>query len=113
MLQGSALELTFILMYFVRSIIRVCVSIDDYNALVKPKLLTFLYMQYLEAAQLSVLLQEVNNLSASQNWGARHGSVLCISSLLKHNPSTIMTSSLFSSMLNSLKSSLKDEKVPS
>lgn len=78
--------------------------------LLKPNL-TFLFLQFLEAAQLSVLLQEVRDLSASPKWSARHGSVLCIASLLKHNPSTIMTSSLFSSMLNSLKSSLKDEKV--
>ncbi|KAJ0229809.1 Protein ILITYHIA [Hirschfeldia incana] len=68
--------------------------------------------QYLEAAQLSDLLQEVISLSASQKWSSRHGSVLCIASLLKHNPSTIMTSSLFSTLLNSLKSSLKDEKFP-
>lgn len=78
----------------------------------KPNLLAFVFLQYLEAAQLSVLLQEVISLSASQKWSSRHGSVLCIASLLKHNPSTIMTSSLFSALLNSLKSSLKDEKVP-
>lgn len=85
-------------------------TIDDYYALLKPNL-KFLFLQFLEAAQLSVLLQEVRDLSASPKWSARHGSVLCISYLLKHNPSTIMTSALFSSMLNSLKSSLKDEKV--
>ncbi|CAG7894016.1 unnamed protein product, partial [Brassica rapa] len=68
--------------------------------------------QYLEAAQLSVLLQEIISLSTSPKWSSRHGSVLCIASLLKHNPSTIMTSPLFSAVLNSLKSSLKDEKFP-
>ncbi|XP_010550811.1 PREDICTED: eIF-2-alpha kinase activator GCN1 [Tarenaya hassleriana] len=68
--------------------------------------------QYLEAAQLSHLLEELKELSTSQNWGARHGSLLVISSLLKHNPSTIFTSSVFSSMLYSLKNSVKDEKFP-
>lgn len=80
--------------------------------LMKPKLLTVVFLQYLEAAQVSVLLQEIISLSTSPKWSSRHGSVLCIASLLKHNPSTIMTSSLFSAVLNSLKISLKDEKVP-
>ncbi|XP_010470324.1 PREDICTED: eIF-2-alpha kinase activator GCN1-like isoform X1 [Camelina sativa] len=85
---------------------------DDDQVRISATSMLGVLSQYLEAAQLSVLLQEVRDLSASQNWCATHGSVLCISSLLKHNPSTIMTSSLFSSMLNSLKSSLKDEKFP-
>jgi HEAT repeat protein len=86
-------------------------SVDDQVRISATSMLGVL-SQYLEAAQLNVLLQEVRDLSASPKWSARHGSVLCIASLLKHNPSTVMTSSLFSSMLNSLKSSLKDEKFP-
>ncbi|ESQ38842.1 hypothetical protein EUTSA_v10022486mg [Eutrema salsugineum] len=85
---------------------------DDDQVRVSSTSMLGVLSQYLEAAQLSVLLQEVRDLSASPKWSARHGSVLCIASLLKHNPSTITTSNLFSSMLNSLKSSLKDEKFP-
>ncbi|KAG2312032.1 hypothetical protein Bca52824_023589 [Brassica carinata] len=85
---------------------------DDDQVRISATSMLGVLSKYLEAAQLSVLLEEVISLSASQKWSSRHGSVLCIASLLKHNPSTIMTSSLFSALLNSLKSSLKDEKFP-
>lgn len=68
-------------------------------------------MQYLEDAQLSEVLIELLNLGSSETWYTRHGSVLTVSSILRHNPSVIVTSPMFSSIIDSLKSSLKDEKV--
>lgn len=73
--------------------------------------LDFLYSQYMEDDQLSELCKELSNLTSSPSWPARHGSVLTISSLLGHNPSTIFISSEFPSILNHLKATLKDEKV--
>lgn len=68
--------------------------------------------QYLEDAQLSEVLIELLNLGSSETWYTRHGSVLTVSSILRHNPSVIVTSPMFSSIIDSLKSSLKDEKFP-
>ncbi|XVE90051.1 hypothetical protein DITRI_Ditri20bG0045600 [Diplodiscus trichospermus] len=68
--------------------------------------------QYMEESQLSDLVQELLDLSSSSNWADRHGAVLTLSSLLRHNPSTIFMSPESSSILFCLKSSLKDEKFP-
>jgi hypothetical protein len=67
--------------------------------------------QYMEDAQLTDLLQELSNLASSPSWSARHGSVLTISSLLRHNPITISLSPLFRFIVEHLKGTLKDEKV--
>lgn len=69
------------------------------------------YLQYVEDDQLSELLQELSNLPLSLSWSARHGSILTISSMLRHNPSVICTSPEFPSILDQLKSALTDEKV--
>ncbi|PPD70698.1 hypothetical protein GOBAR_DD32423 [Gossypium barbadense] len=68
--------------------------------------------QYMEKSELSDLLQELLDLSSSSNWADRHGAVLTLSSLLRHNPSTIFMSPECPSILLRLKSSLKDEKFP-
>ncbi|GMH13085.1 hypothetical protein Nepgr_014926 [Nepenthes gracilis] len=68
--------------------------------------------QYIEAEQLSDLLQELACLASSSNWSARHGSVLTLSTMLRHNASVICGSSKFPSVLASLKRNLKDEKFP-
>lgn len=65
----------------------------------------------MEDAQLSELRQELLNLAFSPSWSARHGFVLTISSLLRHNPSAICMSTEFPSIINHLKATLKDEKV--
>lgn len=67
--------------------------------------------QYMEDAELTDLLQEISNLVSSPSWSARHGSVLTISSLLRHNPNTICLSPLFQLIVDNLKGTLKDEKV--
>ncbi|XP_050224461.1 protein ILITYHIA [Mercurialis annua] len=68
--------------------------------------------QYMEAAQLIDLLQQLANAASSASWVSRHGSVLTISSLLRHSPTSVMTSSEFPSIVNCLKDGLKDEKFP-
>lgn len=65
----------------------------------------------MEDAQLTELLQELSDLTSAPSWSARHGSVLTVSSMLRHNPSAICTSTVFPLILNHLKGTLKDEKV--
>lgn len=68
-----------------------------------------LVFQYLEDNELTDLLEELISM-ASSSWHSRHGSVLTISSMLRHKPSAICQFA-FSSTLGCLKSALKDEKV--
>jgi hypothetical protein len=65
----------------------------------------------MEDAQLTDLLQELSSLVSSPSWSARHGSVLTITSMLRHNPTAICMSPLFQSIVDNLKGTLKDEKV--
>ncbi|KAM1692061.1 hypothetical protein FF1_033688 [Malus domestica] len=68
--------------------------------------------QYLEDDQLTELLQELSDFPPSLSLSARHGYVLTISSMLRHNPSTICLSPEFPSILDRLKGTLIDEKFP-
>ncbi|WCJ36197.1 eIF-2-alpha kinase activator GCN1 [Euphorbia peplus] len=68
--------------------------------------------QYMEAAQLVDLLQQLVDLASSPSWVSRHGSALTISSLLRHNPSSVFTYEDFTSVVGSLKEGSKDEKFP-
>uniref|UniRef100_A0A0A0LH87 TOG domain-containing protein n=1 Tax=Cucumis sativus TaxID=3659 RepID=A0A0A0LH87_CUCSA len=67
--------------------------------------------QYLEDDELTGLLEELINM-ASSSWHARHGSMLTISSILRHKPSAVCQFAMFSSILGCLKTALKDEKFP-
>ncbi|KAG6737001.1 hypothetical protein POTOM_060043 [Populus tomentosa] len=67
---------------------------------------------YMEEHQLDDLLELLSNLASSPSWVSRHGSVLTISSLLRHNPSSVVTSQMFPSIIHCLKDALKDEKFP-
>ncbi|KAG6738186.1 hypothetical protein POTOM_057794 [Populus tomentosa] len=69
-------------------------------------------VQYMEEHQLDDLLELLSNLASSPSWVSRHGSVLTISSLLRHNPSSVVTSQMFPSIIHCLKDALKDEKFP-
>ncbi|KAF7805246.1 protein ILITYHIA [Senna tora] len=68
--------------------------------------------KHLEDVQLTELIQELLSLASSPSWSARHGSVLAMSSMLRHNPVPICLSSSFSSIVDRLKDALKDEKFP-
>jgi HEAT repeat protein len=68
--------------------------------------------QYLEADQFTELIQELSSLANSPNWPPRHGSILTISSLLYHNPAPVFSSSLFPTIVDCLRDTLKDEKFP-
>ncbi|CAH9129951.1 unnamed protein product [Cuscuta epithymum] len=68
--------------------------------------------QYLEDVEVVEVLNGTTNSALSPNWCTRHGAVLTISSILKHNPSIIFSSSSYGAVIDSLKSNLKDEKFP-
>ncbi|CAN6724947.1 unnamed protein product [Malus baccata var. baccata] len=68
--------------------------------------------QYLEDDQLTELLQELSDFPPSLSLSARHGYVLTISSMLRHNPSTMCLSPEFPSIWDRLKGALIDEKFP-
>lgn len=70
-----------------------------------------LILQYLEEYQQPELLEALSDLASSSTWSARHGSVLTISSMLRHNPSMLCASPSFSSVVDCLKDASKDEKV--
>ncbi|KAL0302977.1 UNVERIFIED_CONTAM: protein ILITYHIA [Sesamum radiatum] len=68
-------------------------------------------LQYLENAQISEVLTGVTG-SASSTWTTRHGSILAIASMLRHNAAIVCASPLFTSIIECLRSSMKDEKFP-
>ncbi|KAG8649815.1 hypothetical protein MANES_08G142350v8 [Manihot esculenta] len=67
--------------------------------------------QYTGAAQLVDLLQQLSNSDSSPSWVSSHGSVLTISSLLRHNP-FLITSAEFPLLADCLKDGLQDERFP-
>lgn len=66
--------------------------------------------QYTGAAQLVDLLQQLSNSDSSPSWVSSHGSVLTISSLLRHSP-FLITSAEFPLLADCLKDGLQDERV--
>ncbi|CAI0433676.1 unnamed protein product [Linum tenue] len=69
--------------------------------------------QYMDDSQLADLFQQLADLLLpSSNWVSRHGSILTIASMLSYNPSSVVNSPEFPSVLDFLKRSLKDEKFP-
>ena len=67
--------------------------------------------QYMDDDELSELFGELLSSASSPSWSARHGLVLTLSSMLRHNPSMICASPKFSIGVTFLKDCLKDEKV--
>ncbi|KAK9206128.1 hypothetical protein WN943_016401 [Citrus x changshan-huyou] len=96
----------------VYSVLKDLVYHDDDQVRVSAASILGIMSQYMEDGQLADLLQELLNLASSPSWAARHGSVLVFATFLRHNPSAISMSPLFLSILDRLKSSLKDEKFP-
>lgn len=96
----------------VYSVLKDLVYHDDDQVRVSAASILGIMSQYMEDGQLADLLQELLNLASSPAWTARHGSVLVFATFLRHNPSAISMSPLFLSILDRLKSSLKDEKFP-
>ncbi|KAF2306959.1 hypothetical protein GH714_022778 [Hevea brasiliensis] len=85
---------------------------DDDQVRISAASILGITSQYMEAAQLIDLLQQLSNLASSSSWVSRHGAVLTISSLLRHNPSSVITSAEFPSLVDCLKDGLQDEKFP-
>lgn len=67
---------------------------------------------YLEDIQISEVLKDLPSSALSPIWAARHGSILTISAILRHNPVVICSSSFLATVINCLKNGLKDEKFP-
>ncbi|KAL3564975.1 hypothetical protein D5086_033021 [Populus alba] len=84
---------------------------DDDQVRISAASILGITSQYMEEHQLDDLLELLSNLASSPSWVSRHGSVLTISSLLRHNPSSVVTSQMFPSIIHCLKDALKDEKV--
>ncbi|XP_062084326.1 protein ILITYHIA [Humulus lupulus] len=85
---------------------------DDEQVRISAASILGITSQHMDVAQLGELLQEISDLVSSPSWSVRHGSVLTISSILRHNPSAIYTSTVYPSILRHLKNTLKDEKFP-
>lgn len=68
-------------------------------------------MQYLENDQFNELLDELSNSASSNEFHARHGSMLTIASILRQNPSMFCACPLFSKIVDCLKDASNDDKV--
>lgn len=85
---------------------------DDDQVRISSASILGILSQYMEDAELTDLLEELSSLASSPSWSSRHGSMLAISSLLRHNPTLVCASPLFQCMVDHLKETLKDEKFP-
>ncbi|KAL3812577.1 hypothetical protein ACJIZ3_013845 [Penstemon smallii] len=68
--------------------------------------------QYLEDRLISEVLEGLTDSTSSPAWTTRHGSVLAISSMLRHNAAMTYASPLITTVIDRLKGTLKDEKFP-
>ncbi|OVA02254.1 HEAT [Macleaya cordata] len=68
--------------------------------------------EYMEDSELFDLLQMLSELMSSPTWSLRHGAVLTVSSILRHNPSMICLAPSFPTIIDHLKDTLKDDKFP-
>ncbi|KAK7332811.1 hypothetical protein VNO80_29566 [Phaseolus coccineus] len=94
------------------SVLKDLIHHDDDQVRIFASSILGILTQYLEDVQLTELIQELPSLANSPSWPPRHGSVLTISSLFRYNPSTICSSSLFPTIVDCLRGTLKDEKFP-
>lgn len=68
--------------------------------------------QYVEDAELASLLRALSVPVSSESLAVRHGTILALSSIFRHGASHICASSAFPTVVDCLKSRLKDDKVP-
>ncbi|KAD4888101.1 hypothetical protein E3N88_20174 [Mikania micrantha] len=68
--------------------------------------------EHLKDDQIFELLEELADKATSASWSDRHGSLLTVSSMLRHIPTVISASSSFTVVADCLKNNLKDEKFP-
>ncbi|KAK7258608.1 hypothetical protein RIF29_24189 [Crotalaria pallida] len=94
------------------SVLKDLIHHDDDKVRIYAASIIGILTQYLEDDQLTELIQELSKLAYSPDWPPRHGSILTFSSLLRHNPASICSSSLFPAILDCLRATLKDEKFP-
>lgn len=68
--------------------------------------------EFMDDSELFDLLQTVSEMMSSPTWSLRHGAVLTVSSILRHNPSLICLAPVFPTIVNHLKDTLKDDQFP-
>ncbi|XP_061366387.1 protein ILITYHIA [Gastrolobium bilobum] len=96
----------------VYSVLKDLIHDDDDKVRIYAASILGILSQYLEDVQLTELILELSSLANSPSWPPRHGSILAISSLFRHNPAPICSSSLFPTIVDCLRDTLKDEKFP-
>ncbi|KAK7337971.1 hypothetical protein VNO77_18565 [Canavalia gladiata] len=94
------------------SVLKDLIHHDDDRVRIYAASILGILTQYVEDVQLTELIQELSSLANSPSWPPRHGSILTISSLFHHNPAPICSSSLFPTIVDCLRDTLKDEKFP-
>ncbi|KAK4775828.1 hypothetical protein SAY87_023789 [Trapa incisa] len=85
---------------------------DDDQVRVSSAKILGITSQYMEGEQLNDLFEGLLKSSSSSSWSARHGSLLTISSILRHKFSALTGSPSFTLIVDFLKSGLRDEKFP-
>ncbi|KAA8538955.1 hypothetical protein F0562_025647 [Nyssa sinensis] len=93
----------------VYTLLKDLIYIDDDQIRSSAASILGIISQCMEDSQLSELLEELSNSASSPSWVARHGSVLTLSSILRHKPSMSCVSP---EVVNCLKEAMKDEKFP-
>lgn len=88
------------------------IDLEDDQVRVSAATILGITSEYIEDSQLADILKELLDSALSSSWTARHGSVLTISSMLRHCPSRVCLSSWSPSIISMLKAKLKDEKFP-
>ncbi|CAJ1961186.1 unnamed protein product [Sphenostylis stenocarpa] len=94
------------------SVLKDLIHHDDDRVRIYASSILGILTQYLEDFQLTELIQELSSLANLSNWPPRHGSVLTMSSIFRYNPAIICSSSLFPTIVDCLRDTLKDEKFP-
>ncbi|XP_042484650.1 protein ILITYHIA [Macadamia integrifolia] len=88
------------------------INLDDDSARNSAARVLGTISEHMEDGELLDLLKMLLSSYQSPIWSSRHGSVLTVSSMLRHSPSAISLSPVFPSVLDCLKNALKDDKFP-
>ncbi|CAD5191281.1 unnamed protein product [Musa acuminata subsp. malaccensis] len=94
------------------TLVRDMLQLDDDEVRSSAAKVMGIISQYMEETEFLDLLQVLSDLSTSQMWFIRHGSLLTFSSMSLYNPSMICQSTPLSSLIDTFRVALKDDKFP-
>ncbi|URD74488.1 hypothetical protein MUK42_09064 [Musa troglodytarum] len=94
------------------TLVRDMLQLDDDEVRSSAAKVMGIISQYMEETEFADLLQVLSDLSTSQMWFIRHGSLLTFSSMSLYNPSMICQSPLLLSLIDTFRVALKDDKFP-